>query len=275
MPESIAYNVDCMEYMKDIPDKYFDISCVDPPYGGGGADNEYKGAIVGRFGGRFEKYHLGEVSSQSLNVERERERESNRPEIRATRTGGTWAAKYSRQGGVFSSDGDIRHWDYAPPQEYFDELFRVSKNCIIWGGNYFALPPTRCFLVWRKLTISENFTMAMAEYAWTSFNENAKVFEFAPQGKKGDTRFHPTQKPVELYAWIYRLFAKPGMKILDTHLGSGSSRIAAYDAGLDFVGCEIDEYYFNKQEERFAKHIAQRSIWDDDYGEAEQTGLWE
>lgn len=75
MPESIAYNVDCMEYMKDIPDKYFDISCVDPPYGGGGADNEYKGAVVGRFGGRFEKYHLGEVSSQSLNVERERERE--------------------------------------------------------------------------------------------------------------------------------------------------------------------------------------------------------
>lgn len=273
MPESIAYNVDCMEYMKDIPDKYFDVSCVDPPYGGGGADNEYKGSVVGRFWGRFEKYHLGEVSSQSLNVERERE--SNRPEIRATRTGGTWAAKYSRQGGVFSSDGDIRHWDYAPPQEYFDELFRVSKNVIIWGGNYFALPPTRCFLVWRKLTISENFTMAMAEYAWTSFNENAKVFEFAPQGKKGDIRFHPTQKPVELYAWIYRLFAKPGMKILDTHLGSGSSRIAAYDAGLDFVGCEIDPVYFNLQEERFAKHITQRSIFDDDYGEAEQTGLWE
>lgn len=76
MPESIAYNVDCMEYMKDIPDKYFDVSCVDPPYGGGGADNEYKGAVVGRFGGRFERYHLGEVSSQSLNVEREREQQA-------------------------------------------------------------------------------------------------------------------------------------------------------------------------------------------------------
>lgn len=117
--------------------------------------------------------------------------------------------------------------------------------------------------------------MAMAEYAWTSFNENAKVFEFAPQGKKNDPRTHPCQKPVELYSWIYRLFTKPGMKILDTHLGSGSSRIAAYDAGLDFVGCEIDPVYFKLQEERFAKHIAQRSIWDDDYGEAEQTGLWE
>lgn len=76
MPESIAKNIDCMEYMKDIPDKYFDVSCVDPPYGGGGADNEYKGAVVGRFGGRFEKYHLGEVSSQSLNVEREREQQA-------------------------------------------------------------------------------------------------------------------------------------------------------------------------------------------------------
>lgn len=117
--------------------------------------------------------------------------------------------------------------------------------------------------------------MAMAEYAWTSFNENAKVFECAPQGKKGDQRFHATQKPIALYEWIFRLFAKPGMKILDTHLGSGSSRIAAYDAGLDFVGCEIDPVYFKLQEERFAKHITQRSIWDDDYGEAEQTGLWE
>ena len=102
--------------------------------------------------------------------------------------------------------------------------------------------------------------MAMAEYAWTSFNGNAKVFEFAPQGKPGD-RFHPTQKPVELYARIYKLYAKPGMKILDTHLGSGSSRIAAYDAGLDFVGYEIDETYFRLEEERFEKHTAQTSLF--------------
>ena len=87
-------------------------------------------------------------------------------------------------------------WDVAPGEEYFKELFRVSKNQIIWGGNYFSLPPTRCFLVWRKLTISESFTMAMAEYAWTSFNGNAKVFECAPQGASKDPRFHPTQKPV-------------------------------------------------------------------------------
>lgn len=164
------------------------------------------------------------------------------------RTGGTWATKYSAK---------IKHWDIAPPREYFEKLFRVSKNQIIWGGNYFNLPPTRCFLVWRKLTISENFTMAMAEYAWTSFNSNAKVFEYAPQDT---TRFHPTQKPKALYDWIFKLYAKTGMKILDTHLGSGSSRIAAYDAGLDFYGYEIDKEYFDKQEERFAKHTAQYNL---------------
>jgi len=150
----------------------------------------------------------------------------------------------------------------------------VSKHAIIWGGNYFDLPPTRCFLVWRKLTISENFTMAMAEYAWTNFNENAKVFECAPQGQKGDHRFHPTQKPIALYEWVFRLFAKPGDKILDTHLGSGSSRIAAYNAGMDFVGCEIDPVYFRQEEDRFEKFVSQRSIFDDDYGMAEQTDLF-
>ena len=101
--------------------------------------------------------------------------------------------------------------------------------------------------------------MAAAEYAWTSFNDNARVFEFSAIGQPG--RFHPTQKPPELYAWIYKHFAQPGDKILDTHLGSGSSRIAAYDAGLDFVGYEIDKYYFERQEERFARHTAQMSLF--------------
>lgn len=144
-------------------------------------------------------------------------------------------------------------WDVAPPKEFFDELFRVSKNQIIWGGNYFELPPTRCFLVWRKLSISESFSMAMAEYAWTSFNGNSKVFEAAPQGKKGDTRFHPTQKPVELYTWILRLFASEGMKIFDPMMGSQSSRVAAYKMGFDYWGCELDSRYFAKGEERFRR----------------------
>ena len=189
----------------------------------------------GRFGGWWNKYRQnGGIFS---GVER---------------TGGTWATKYGKT---------ISHWDVAPSKEYFDELARVSKNQIIWGGNYFDLPPTRCFLVWEKLSISESFSMAMAEYAWTSFNDNAKIFKAAPQGTQSDPRFHPTQKPVDLYRWIYRLYAKPGYKILDTHLGSGSSRIAAYDAGLDFWGYEIDKFYFDKQEERFEAYTAQTSLF--------------
>ena len=152
-------------------------------------------------------------------------------------------------------------WDTAPGEEYFKELFRVSRNQIIWGGNYFALPPTRCFLVWRKTNIPESFTMAMAEYAWTSFADNAKVIDLTSAGQT--YRFHPAQKPVALYAWIFSKYAKPGDKILDTHLGSGSSRIAAYDAGLDFWGYEIDKEYFDKQEERFAAHTTQLNLFID------------
>lgn len=173
----------------------------------------------GRFGERFDRY-------------------------KCSRTGGTWATKYEKK---------IIGWDVAPGAEYFRELFRVSKNQIIWGGNYFSLPPTRCFLVWRKLTISESFTMAMAEYAWTSFNGNAKVFECAPQGASKDQRFHPTQKPVALYTWVFKQFAKPGDRVLDTHLGSGSSRIAAYGQDLDFTGIEIDKGYFDQSVERFER----------------------
>lgn len=168
----------------------------------------------------------------------------------AERTGGTWATKYKKK---------IISWDVAPPKEYFTELFRVSKNQIIFGGNYFDLPPTRCFIVWEKLTISEKFSMAMCEYAWTSFFSNAKLFKYAPQNS---SRFHPTQKPVELYKWILQNYAKKDDKILDTHLGSGSCRIAAYDIGFDFVGTEIDKEYFVKQEARFKEHCAQGSLFE-------------
>jgi site-specific DNA-methyltransferase (adenine-specific) len=158
----------------------------------------------------------------------------------------------NNKGGIFEKD--IRHWDIAPPPEYFDELARVSKNQIIWGGNYFDLPPTRCFLIWRKLTISENFSMAMAEYAWTSFNDNAKVFEHAPQDKE---RFHPTQKPVALYKWILSRYAKQGDLILDTHVGSASSLIACEELGFDYVGYEIDETYYELAKKRLDEFNAQ------------------
>lgn len=158
---------------------------------------------------------------------------------------------------------DIRDWDVKPPDEYFEQLARVSKNQIIFGANYFNMPPTRCFIVWRKSNIPlEGFSMAPVEYAWTSFFQNAAMFECYSSGGSGrESRFHPTQKPVQLYKWILSKYAKPGDKILDTHLGSGSSRIAAYDLGFDFVGYEIDKFYFDKQEERFAKHTAQTSLF--------------
>lgn len=257
MAEQKAYNIDCMEYMKTIPDKYFDLAVVDPPYGGG-ADTDGTGL---RFHGGdiWNKYDLEKLDKKSNVTESDelgthfhgRGRSKKYAEVldkSVGRTGGTWASKYGKS---------ILNWDIAPPPEYFQELFRVSKNQIIWGGNYFSLPPTRCFLIWKKLTISEQFSMAMAEYAWTSFNANAKIFECAPQGKKGDERFHPTQKPIELYKWIYENYTEHDFKILDTHLGSGSSRLAAYDYDLDFVGCEINETYFKLQEKRFDDYSSQ------------------
>ena len=260
------YNCDCMEYLRSLPDRAFDLAVVDPPYGAGFTEG-------GGCKGWFAKYH--QDSSQVVQVEREREV----PAYNRFGNPGSRFEKYKREpDGQIDVQGvrkKIIAWDTAPGREYFDQLFRVSREQIIWGGNYFELPPTRCFLVWRKLTISESFTMAMAEYAWTSFNDNAKVFEYAPQGIKGDQRFHPTQKPVALYEWVFRLFAKPGDKILDTHMGSGSSRIAAYEAGLDYVGCEIDPVYYDLEEKRFEKFVSQRSIFDDDYGSAEQSSIWE
>lgn len=167
----------------------------------------------------------------------------------------------SRFGGRFDqyqSGGGI-DWDHAPSPEYFRELFRVSQNQIIWGGNYFGLPPNRCFLVWVKPNIPDRFSMAMAEYAWASFADNAKVIQCSSR-RKGDC-FHPTQKPVELYAWILQQYAKPGDKILDTHLGSGSSRIAAYEAGCDFIGFEINPTYYDAQERRFEDYKSQLSLF--------------
>lgn len=208
---------DCMDYMRSLPDNAFDLAVVDPPYGKAQAEKEIRNQR-----GRFARYNgVG-------------------------RTGGTWAAKYGTS---------IRDWDIAPSDEYFKELFRVSRNQIIWGGNYFNLPPTRCFLIWRKLSISENFTMAMAEYAWTSFDGNAKVFDCAPQGKKSDPRIHPCQKPIALYEWIYGRYANPSDRILDTHMGSGSSAIAAYESGNPYLGIEISQEYFDNSVERIERYI--------------------
>lgn len=143
------------------------------------------------------------------------------------------------------------NWDSQPPtQAYFDELFRVSKNQIIWGGNYFGLPPTRCFIVWDKKQ-PEKMSFSMAEYAWTSFNRKSFIFYGR---RKDEVRIHQTQKPILLYEWILRNFAKQGDKILDPNMGSQSSRIAAYKNGFDYWGFEINENYFIDGSNRFSNY---------------------
>lgn len=206
MRKSIALNIDCMEYMKTVPDKYFDLAIVDPPYG-----------------------------------------------LKRFQHGGSTINRYGDENGVWNNK--------KPSKAYFNELFRVSKNQIIWGGNNFELPQSEYFIVWDKIN-PPNFSFAMCEMAWTSCKKPAKIFTYNSQAEISD-RIHPTQKPVALYEWLLTNYAKQGDKILDTHLGSGSSRIAAYNLGFDFVGCEIDKEYFDKQEERFEKHTAQTSLFVD------------
>ena len=187
---NIVYNTDCLSYMRELPDKYFDLACADPPYG---------------------------ISISSNPVRQAHERKS---------------------------------WDcQVPDKEFFDELFRVSKNQIIWGGNYFGLPPNKHFLIWDKMQPFD-FSLAMCEYAWSSFDSPAKMFR-QHVSSNGEKKIHPTQKPVELYAWILRNYAKDGDLIFDPMMGSQSSRIAAYKMGFDYVGCELDKEYFDKGCERF------------------------
>lgn len=203
MPISIVENRNCMEAMKEFPDKFFELAIVDPPY--------------------------NIVSQQKRG-----------------------------KGSRIDKTGKMNNWNNAkPPKEYFDELFRVSKNQIIWGANNFILPESEYFIVWNKMQTVENF--ASAEYAWTNVRKPAKVFNYSIHQhniEKGD-KIHPTMKPVKLYQWLLKNYAKPGDKILDTHLGSGSSRIAAYKMGFDFWGYEIDKDYFDEQEKRFKEAIAQ------------------
>lgn len=222
---SIAECRDCMEAMREFPDKYFDLAVVDPMYG------------------------IGENGAKSGS-----------------------RAKLARR-------IDYKPVDDTPPDsEYFQQLFRVSRNQIIWGANHFISQFSRdasCWIVWDKDNGESNY--ADCELAWTSFPGSVRKFRYLwagmrqeHQGAGHQYRIHPCEKPIALYAWLLGKYANPGDKILDTHLGSGSSRIAAYDLGLDFWGYEIDREYFDLQEERFARHAAQRSLFDppeEDQGE--------
>jgi len=156
--------------------------------------------------------------------------------------------------------GRGKKWDNeTPTDEYFKELSRVSENQIIWGANYFKMPPTRCFLIWDKQQ-PEGVSFASCEYAWTSFDQSAKTYYQRPQSAD-PMRIHPTQKPVKLYEWLLSNYAKEGDKILDTHLGSGSSAIAAHYGGFEFVGTELDEDYYNAAKARFDNETKQQAMF--------------
>ena len=160
-------------------------------------------------------------------------------------------------------NGKIDVFGDKPDKTYFDELFRVSKNQIIWGANNFTLPNYKGFVIWKKLTISEAFTMSMAELAYLSegLSTVSKIFEYAPQGKPDDPRIHPTQKPVQLYKWLLQKYAKEGDKILDTHFGSLSIGIACNDMGFELTAIELDKNYYEAGKKRLIEHQRQLTLF--------------
>ena len=189
------YNMDCMEGMRQFPDKYFELAIVDPPYG---------------IGAGKEKPHNG------------------------------W------------KDYGIKHWDnQSPNKTYFKELFRVSQNQIIWGANHFISKMPKdfsCFIIWDKG--QRNFSLADGEMAWTSFKKAARIFNYSRARALQEGKIHPTQKPIKLYEWLLTNYAKPGDKILDTHVGSASSLIACHNYGFEYIGFEIDPDYYKAAKER-------------------------
>lgn len=215
--DSIVYNADCMEIMREIDDKSIDLVVADPPYGIGAERQHFEG-----FG---------------------------------------WVLR------------DKKNWDKKSPDElFFKELFRVSKNQIIWGANYFSnyLPPSMGWIFWNK--VQRDFSLADGELAYSSFDVALKCFDYARGNAKGfapgiakherhNLNIHPTQKPVALYLWLMKNYAKPGDSIFDPMMGSQSSRIAAHRAGLDYIGCEIDKDYFDAGCRRFEIESAQTSIF--------------
>ena len=201
------YNMDCMEGMKQFPDKYFELAIVDPPYG------------IGEDGSKNHSRSMLAVSKD-------------------------YKSFYGK---------DLE----APPMEYFQELKRVSKNQIIWGANHFISKfpyDSSCWIVWDKDNGNNDF--ADCELAYTSFKTAVRKFRYKWHGmlqenmKNKEMRIHPTQKPVALYKWLLKNYAKPGDKILDTHVGSASSLIACHDYGFEYIGFEIDPDYYKAAKER-------------------------
>ena len=165
--------------------------------------------------------------------------------------GGTRKAK-------FDNNRYAVKWDTIPTDEYFNNLYRVSKSQIIWGGNYFALPPTRCNIIWDKMQI---FTGSDFELAWTSFDKASKAFRMSRVEAYSKGKIHPTQKPIKLYEWLLDNYAEEGQTILDTHLGSGSIALACHNRGYSLTAFEIDKEYFEAAKKRLEIHQAQLTMF--------------
>ena len=202
------FNCDNMDFMKEVEDKKYAISLVDPPYGIGVNVNMGR-----RKGNKKSKYHKFEGNDCVI-----------------------------------------------PEKIYFDELFRISNNQIIWGANYMIqyLKPSPCWIVWDK-GFSEEVTFAQIELAWTSFTTSAKKYDY--NAAKNRNRIHPTQKPIALYRWILQNYAKKGDKILDTHGGSMTLARACYEEGFDLDIMELDKEYFDKGVQKFKEHISQYNLF--------------
>jgi len=154
-----------------------------------------------------------------------------------------------------------KDWDKETPTEfYFNELVRVSKNQMIWGGNYFNLPPCKFYIIWDK-EIPQGLSFADCELCWTSFDKAPRIFRYSAYKDK-KTKFHPTQKPVKLYEWLLINYAKEGDKILDTHCGSGSIAIACHNRGFELTACELDKDYYEAAIKRIKQHTSQTTIFD-------------
>ena len=166
--------------------------------------------------------------------------------------GGSHINKHGSEKGLWNNE--------KPTKIYFEELFRVSQNQIIWGANNFELPTSEYFIIWQKSN-AEDFSFAMCEYAWTNCNIPAKVYKKLHIQVGDKNKIHPTQKPIELYDWIFKNYAKEGQKILDTHLGSQSSRISANKNKLHFTGFELDPDYFRDGNKRYEDHVSQLTLF--------------
>ncbi len=225
---------DCMDYLPQMPDNAFELAIVDPPYGIN-APNMPMGHGAPSRGG-----------NTSVAVELKKGR--------------------LNQGAGKLKDRKLQNlncdWDRAvPTKEYFSQLFRVSRHQIIWGGNYYDLPPTRGIVVWDKCQPWENFSQV--ELAWTSYDKPASLYRCSiTKAMANEDKIHPTQKPIALYKWLLHNYANGGDKILDTHVGSGSSLIACHQMGFEYLGFEIDEEYYTQAKTRLDNVKSQLSIFD-------------